>query len=205
MYKNYIFDLFGTIIRDTKQFPYYGNIIKPIYSKVDEFLCVTDFSSKQACLKGINSRFNLGWDKKQEEEFIIAAKKWSTSMEFIPDIIKVLTALKKDGSKLALLTNTHILEIDIYDKLDIGKYFDIVIMSHKIGIAKPDPKIFNIALQKLGSSSKDTMMIGDNLEKDIIGAEKVGVNALLFDIKQRHPDYKNSIISWKEFIDRGYG
>lgn len=60
-------------------------------------------------------------------------------------------------------------------------YFDVVVNSEMAGVKKPDPKIFHLALHKVGVEPKNSIMIGDSLEADILGAKKVGMHALHFD------------------------
>ena len=58
----------------------------------------------------------------------------------------------------------------------IGKYFDTIITSEEAGVKKPDPYIFEYALKKAGASANESLMIGDDLEVDIIGAQKAGLD-----------------------------
>lgn len=58
----------------------------------------------------------------------------------------------------------------------IGKYFDTIITSEEAGVKKPDPYIFEYALKKAGASANESLMIGDDLEVDIIGAREAGID-----------------------------
>ena len=57
-------------------------------------------------------------------------------------------------------------------------YFDHVITSEKVGVKKPNPKIFQYALEVTGAREVQSIMIGDNLEADILGAKNVGMHAI---------------------------
>jgi putative hydrolase of the HAD superfamily len=57
-------------------------------------------------------------------------------------------------------------------------FFDQVITSEKVGVKKPNPKIFHYAMEISGASSEESMMIGDNFEADILGARNVGMQAI---------------------------
>ena len=62
-------------------------------------------------------------------------------------------------------------------KAGIGKYFETVIISNDVGIAKPDPGIFTIALEGMNLSKKDDiLMIGDSLSSDILGGINAGID-----------------------------
>ena len=62
----------------------------------------------------------------------------------------------------------------------ILNYFDQVIDSEMAGVKKPNPYIFQLALDKAGVTSEKSLMIGDNLEADILGAQAVGFHTLHF-------------------------
>ena len=70
-----------------------------------------------------------------------------------------------------------------YRKLDacgLREYFDTVILSEDAGANKPSPVFFGYALQTTGATPETTLMIGDNLQGDILGALGVGIDAMLF-------------------------
>lgn len=58
------------------------------------------------------------------------------------------------------------------------KYIDLVIASAEEGVAKPDPKIFEIALERSGCKAKNAMMIGDRIDNDIVPAKKMGMKTI---------------------------
>lgn len=57
-------------------------------------------------------------------------------------------------------------------------YFDQIITSEKVGVKKPDPKIFEYAMNVTGAGAQESMMIGDNFEADILGAINVGMQVI---------------------------
>lgn len=63
---------------------------------------------------------------------------------------------------------------------NIGGYFDQVIISEIVGINKPDPAIFQHALDIAGAEKHESIMIGDSLEADVYGALKFGMDAIYF-------------------------
>jgi putative hydrolase of the HAD superfamily len=70
-----------------------------------------------------------------------------------------------------------------YKKLDacgLRDYFDTIILSEDAGVNKPSKAYFDYALKVSGASRKTTLMIGDNLQSDILGALNAGLDAMLF-------------------------
>lgn len=66
----------------------------------------------------------------------------------------------------------------------IHGYFDQIIDSEMAGVKKPNPIIFELALEKAGTTADKSLMIGDNLEADIQGALSSGYHALHFNAHQ---------------------
>jgi len=65
----------------------------------------------------------------------------------------------------------------------IRDYFKTITNSEMVGVKKPNPKIFNFALDKAKASSNESIMIGDSLEADIEGAHNIGMDVIHFDYK----------------------
>lgn len=97
-----------------------------------------------------------------------------------PNVIAVLDYLKPNYS-LHIITNgfQEIQEKKLRNS-GIYAYFSQVIDSEMAGVKKPDPIIFNLALERAKVSSDSALMIGDSLEADILGAIGVGLHALHF-------------------------
>lgn len=67
---------------------------------------------------------------------------------------------------------------------DLDKYFKEIIISEEVGFNKPDKRIFDYALEKTNATISDSIMIGDDMESDIIGAKNAGINQILFNPHQ---------------------
>lgn len=71
----------------------------------------------------------------------------------------------------------------------IDKYFDGLILSEDIGVNKPNRELYDHALQKIGSTLEESLMIGDMFETDIAGAANIGMEQIYYNPKgkQGHP------------------
>ncbi len=70
---------------------------------------------------------------------------------------------------------------------NLTQYFDQVITSEHTGCLKPDPRMFAHALQAAGATAAESLMIGDNLECDVLGAYNAGIDQVYFNpAKRRH-------------------
>ena len=101
----------------------------------------------------------------------------------IPDTIEVLNYLK-DKYILHIITNGFDEVQGIKMKHSgIEHYFSEVITSEMAGCKKPDPGIFKHALDLANAQVENSIMIGDNLEADIVGAREVGIDQIYFNPK----------------------
>ena len=66
------------------------------------------------------------------------------------------------------------------NKANINHYFETVTNSEMVGVKKPNPRIFQHALEKARAFPQNSIMIGDNLEADVLGAIDVGLDAICF-------------------------
>ena len=66
----------------------------------------------------------------------------------------------------------------------IQHFFGEIIDSETAGVKKPHPHIFELALNRANASATTALMIGDNLEADIMGAQTIGMHTLHFNFHQ---------------------
>jgi len=110
------------------------------------------------------------------EEYISLLKAGINAQEGINEILEAL--FKK--YKLAALINEGTAWANY--KLDIPnfrKFFKFILISGEIGIKKPDPDFFNIALKEIKAKPEECLFIGDDL-KNIDIAKSLGINSILF-------------------------
>ena len=87
----------------------------------------------------------------------------------------------KDKYQLHIITNgfEEIQDLKL-EKSGIKKYFKSVITSESVGVKKPNPKVFQHALEEANANKKESIMIGDSLEADVNGALDFGIEAIYF-------------------------
>jgi len=93
-----------------------------------------------------------------------------------PNVNKTLLALSKLGIKLGVVSDAPSREawMRIY-YLNLYHYFDVVITYDDSGERKPSPKPFQLALDGMGLQPEETIMIGDWPERDVVGAQQIGM------------------------------
>jgi len=82
----------------------------------------------------------------------------------------------KEHYPLGLLTNgPSDIQWEKVRSLGFGDLFDAIVVAGDVGIYKPDPRVFEILLDRLGVDASATLFVGDNLELDIVGAHRSGM------------------------------
>jgi putative hydrolase of the HAD superfamily len=107
-------------------------------------------------------------------------------VRLVPNAEQTLNALKVRGIKLALLTNGDAeSQRAKVEKLGLTAYFPVCLIEGEIGFGKPDPRMFQLALNSVHTQAADTWMLGDRLEFDIIGAQNVEIKGVWCDYQRR--------------------
>jgi len=97
------------------------------------------------------------------------------------DVLPALRALGAADVPMAVVSDWgHGLEAILLE-LELGQAFAFVLVSARIGIGKPDPAVFNLALARLGARAERTVYIGDTYVKDVFGARAAGIVPILLD------------------------
>jgi putative hydrolase of the HAD superfamily len=104
-----------------------------------------------------------------------------TAWTLYPEVTPTLEALKERGLILDVISNFDSRLHRILAGLGIADRFEEVFVSSAVGHAKPDPRIFQAALQKHGLAPADAAHIGDSETNDICGATHLGLKAILVD------------------------
>ncbi|HIJ98604.1 TPA: TIGR02253 family HAD-type hydrolase [archaeon] len=123
--------------------------------------------------------------KKEERSRIVAAgivEYHNTKFRLLkpfPGVKKTLEKLKASGYKLGIITNGRATkQWDKLIRLNVSKFFDIVVISEEVGSEKPSKKIFRTALKKAKCRAREAVMIGDKPED--MAAEKIGMHTVMF-------------------------
>ncbi|KAG7296529.1 hypothetical protein JYU34_020318 [Plutella xylostella] len=94
---------------------------------------------------------------------------------------QILKNIKEKGINIGVISNFDPRLHEILQNVDIHKYFDFVLTSYEVGYAKPDVRIFEKALEQCGDgvTPEESLHIGDDVEKDLEGAQSANWKAVL--------------------------
>jgi putative hydrolase of the HAD superfamily len=104
-------------------------------------------------------------------------------MTLFPDAVQVLTALRERGTPLGLVTNGDAREQRAkIERHDLARFFDAIVIEGEFGAGKPDAAVYRTALSGLGvAAGPEVWMVGDHLEFDVAGAQRLGLRAAWLD------------------------
>jgi HAD superfamily hydrolase (TIGR01549 family) len=95
------------------------------------------------------------------------------------NIAPVLRVLRRDY-RMGVVANQHPPVLKALDDYGIGPLFDLKLIDQVVGVSKPDPAIFKLALSEAGCAAGEAIMIGDRPDNDIAPARSVGMWTIRF-------------------------
>lgn len=98
-----------------------------------------------------------------------------------PDAVPALRGLREWGQKLVAVSNWDCSLPSVLESVGVGQLLDGVVSSARASARKPDPAIFEPALELAGVGSDEALHVGDTREEDVEGARSAGIRSLLID------------------------
>ena len=84
----------------------------------------------------------------------------------------------------------------------LPRAFDAEVFSCSVGLRKPDPKIYRLALDELGVASEEAIFVGDGANDELAGAERVGMTAVMLERPgEEQPEWSGRIRALPELLD----
>lgn len=125
----------------------------------------------------------------------------SANWEVFGDVEPTLQNLRSRGLRLGVVSNFDARLFAIFDGLNLTRYFDTIVVSGRAGAAKPDPRIFRIALERLRVTAAEALHVGDSEREDRQGALAAGLRALRID-RGKPREAPEVIGSLADLVDR---
>jgi len=174
MIKAVIFDCFGVLVTSSYE-PFKNKYFAGDQKKIAKFTEIEDRSSRgEISLEEAEVGF--------AELAGISLEQCAEELAQNPRNAELLDYIKtelKSRFKIGLLSNVAKDRTnELFTPKDI-ELFDDIVLSYQVGLAKPDPKIFELAAQRLGLKPEECLFI-DDLEKYLVGARAAGMNTIHF-------------------------
>ncbi len=127
-------------------------------------------------------------DGLQLAEALFASFSDPASYQLFDDVRPALEELTGRGLTLGVVSNFEPWLADILALQEIDHLFATVAISGVLGVAKPDPGIFEAALAEAGADPSSTVHVGDQPANDVAAARAVGITPVLIDRFARYPE-----------------
>ena len=202
MYKNFVFDLYGTLldIRTNENKPYLWKKMSDIYTAMGAKYSAAELrqsfwelEEQQVLSLPKNGELDLGLvfaelfyrkgvdcDKSMVKSTAITFRVLSRSKLCVYDgVHDALRGLKENGRKVYLLSNaqTYFTRPEI-TMTGLGQYFDGILISSEVGFKKPAPEFYAALLDGFSLKPEESLMVGNDEISDIAGAICAGMDAL---------------------------
>ncbi len=106
----------------------------------------------------------------------------------VEDCAETLGRLREAGYRLGIVSNSDGALERSFEEIGLSRYFETIVDSGAVGVEKPDPEIFRIALRRLGVPPEEALYVGDLPAVDVVGAQAAGIAPVLIDPAELFPD-----------------
>lgn len=193
-YEAVIFDLFGTLI---KNFPWdeSNNVLRRMATELsvspDDFTALWHgafdermkgvLKNYQACIRNICQQ--LGAQVQDDKIELAASTRFEINKREVTapreGAIEVLSYLKSNGCKTGLISNCSTETTRVWGNSPLASLIDVAVFSCLAGLMKPDPRIYQMAVERLAVKPEECIYVADGMEQELLGASKLGMRAIL--------------------------
>jgi len=131
----------------------------------------------RAILGHVLRELGVGVDAETARQALVGSSHWLP----FPDALPALRTLRARGVRTGLITNWDPSARQLLAGWQLAAYLDPVVISSEVGWEKPDPRIFQLALEWAGVPPHQALYVGDNYWDDVLGARSAGLEAVLLD------------------------
>jgi putative hydrolase of the HAD superfamily len=192
-YKAVIFDLFGTLVEKYPLEAYRRELQEmaaAISAPEEEFVRwwfdtyndrgIGVFQSYEANIEYICDKLEILPESVGISRAIEICRSYAKNyLKIKPDTIDLLTDIKTDGYKTGVISDCGVEIARVFDKLELAPLFDVVVLSCRVVMQKPDPRIYRMATDIIQVDPEDCLYIGDGDSNELTGATRAGMYAVL--------------------------
>ena len=192
-YRGVLFDLYGTLVNPFRSSESESNVrrmaaaLELPLEDVRRLWAQTFQDRETGAFSTIAD--NIRWicrtlDVQRDEAHVAAAVEVRAALyrsTLVPrkDSHPTLAALRSAGVRLALVSNAGPQTPDLWGETTLAPLVEVVVISAEARVAKPDPRIYRMALEGLGLAPETCLFVGDGGSHELDGARRVGLNPVL--------------------------
>lgn len=207
-----IFDLFGTLV-DIPPLQEY----KVVLSEMAGTLVVSCEDFENLWVDTINERFTgvfkspranieyicqkLGSSPNDENIESAARIRWDYTQRLLTprtDAIETIKKLRAEGRKIGLLSDCSAEVPQLWKETAFASLIDTSVFSCSVGLKKPNPRIYQIACDRLGVSPQQCLYVGDGSHQELRGASQAGMHPVLIRVpyEDDYEDFRIRVEDW---------
>jgi len=99
----------------------------------------------------------------------------------LPGTAAILARIRGRGFRLGVVSNSDGRVPRLLEDVGLAEPFEVIVDSQLVGVEKPDPRIFEIALEQLAAPAASAIYVGDYRDVDVVGARRAGLRPVLLD------------------------
>jgi putative hydrolase of the HAD superfamily len=190
-----IFDLWNTLIAVDKAYSPYPRIQRLFgTANEDDFREVMRAEWMTRAGVGVEEFYEIACARMgrpnsaaERDSFVMIWEDYLQHVEIVPGVEEILATLRERGIKTAIVTNTVEPSLRFVRKIELADRVDVVVGSSDCGFLKPDPRIFQLAVDELDVEPTRCAVVGDKLRTDILGGLILGMQTIFLEPRYRDP------------------
>jgi putative hydrolase of the HAD superfamily len=181
--KAVVFDLFETLVDydDARSREFSSQVARYCGRDPDEFHPVW-VEGRQLRDTGPMAPYlaSLGLGTKEIAALLELRRDWTRGVLGRPKdgALDALREVRSRGYRTGLITVCSEDAVDVWPQTPFAGLFDVEVFSASCGLSKPDPRIYELALEQLGVEPHEAIFVGDGANDELAGAERVGMRAV---------------------------
>ena len=211
-YSTVIFDLFGTLVNDFRSVAGYtydeladilGVPPEPFMKMWREIMgrrTLGEFQTVEASIEYVCGALGVTVNREQMVKAVEFRLEYTRrALTPKPDAVATLVQLKQTGFKLGLLSNCSIEIPILWPETEFANLIESPIFSSRERLKKPDPRIYQLACERLGVAPKECLYIADGENYELKAAAASGMNAVLIrpELLEPHGDLRQEARQWQ--------
>jgi putative hydrolase of the HAD superfamily len=105
-----------------------------------------------------------------------------------PEAIPMLMAVRQAGCATGLISNCPAIVVDLWAASALAPFIATAIFSARVGLSKPDPRIYRLVCERLGVPAARCLYVGDGGSRELSGAAACGIDAVLLQPDDEDPE-----------------
>ncbi|MDD5190831.1 MAG: HAD-IA family hydrolase [Dehalococcoidales bacterium] len=199
-YKAVIFDLFGTLVKIYSRQEYKDGLAKMaaaldipfsdfqrLWLETDHLRGTGKISTLELIVKEICPRLGAA-PRSEQVQAACQVRNNYVLFQLIPreDALPTLKSLKSGGHKLGLLSNCSTEVPTLWGHTPFAGIFDAPVFSSAVGFRKPDPRIYEIALERLKVMARECLFVADGDGGELAAAQSMGMTSVILHIPEEN-------------------